>query len=440
MTNEALPETDEIKAKATETAQSRRLEIERITEIVLAVLDAHAKPPIPSVPWYGRWGKFLIDNWTFALSLLALGSLLGASLMYNASPLYYMKQLAASDRELNAKQAKFIFQQDQASRYVSLGKEFLDRGHFDDAFKAFDEALKFDENDVAAGLGKFKAELFKASANGEYDPEVIATRIRFGLQDKDGDLTDEHALTALGDLAFSSGDYETAKHNYDLSIKKRETPEALLGRGNVALYSENAKSAIGFFRRAHQLAPNDISYWVNLASSLSVDGYTNPSSLDQALVEYQGIVNADQEKLLPYIEVALVQLLKADFSASSKTMSYAAPLVETAKVLDLAKNQMPWNLRIDKVDFLFSSPADKRDLFCQLRALTSWLVDDTATTDTELKKLQSKPDRSSVQAESFVKAEVTLLRSRYPNQSSKLEAYMHRLSEGRPLAQVQPGN
>ena len=175
MTNEALPETDEIKAKATETAQSRRLEIERITEIVLAVLDAHAKPPIPSVPWYGRWGKFLIDNWTFALSLLALGSLLGASLMYNASPLYYMKQLAASDRELNAKQAKFIFQQDQASRYVSLGKEFLDRGHFDDAFKAFDEALKFDENDVAAGLGKFKAELFKASANGEYDPEVIAT-------------------------------------------------------------------------------------------------------------------------------------------------------------------------------------------------------------------------------------------------------------------------
>src|SRR5436305_234077 len=123
------------------TEGAQREEVLRIAEIVLTVLEAR-KTTTKSASWQTLIGTFLVERWAFVLSLFAVASLLVASFLYGASPLYYFKQIAISDHELDEKMAKAEFEKRLTTMYVELGNNLLDEGFSKEADDAFAEAQK----------------------------------------------------------------------------------------------------------------------------------------------------------------------------------------------------------------------------------------------------------------------------------------------------------
>jgi tetratricopeptide (TPR) repeat protein len=201
-----------------------REEVERITRIVLAVLDARSTDAGPpgQEPWPKRLGRFLLSQWQLTALLLAAAALMIATAVYGTSPLYYVKQLAINDQELDAKSREFDYSQRMAARYIALGTSLLDQGRFEDAEDAFAEALAFDPHSVAAQLGKHKARVFAPSAGGEFDPAVIEQRITSVFADPGtGQVEDPHALAALGDLMYDTHRYDAAHAYFERAIQNR---------------------------------------------------------------------------------------------------------------------------------------------------------------------------------------------------------------------------
>jgi tetratricopeptide (TPR) repeat protein len=387
-------------------AETNRDEVERITEIVLAVLDARKTTNSAPHPWHIRCAGFIIDKWTFLLSLSAILAVLIASVIYHTSPLYYVKQVATADRELDAKLGKLSFRQTVAGRYVGLGNAYLDRGHFSDAAEAFADALKFDDDNVDASLGKFKSELFQVSGKGDYNPAVISVRIRFALPEND-----VHALTELGDLALEVDDWQKANEYYGLALQQRETPHLQEGMGRLAYQTEHFDAAVTHFARALALAPEELSYEIDLASAYLGLGQSDTAEL----ARYAEIVKRDQERLSPYIEYAMAFGLRGDVAQMRKVVGYALPYFENEKMMALPKNDGIWMFYVAGKRFLFHSEEEKIYYMRMLSAILLALSGDTVEADRQVTKIESSTRDLPASVKGVLAAEVAVLRRQHPD-------------------------
>jgi tetratricopeptide (TPR) repeat protein len=395
-------------------AETNRGEVERITEIVLAVLDARKTTNATPDPWHIRCARFVIDKWAFLLSLAAIVAVGMASVIYHTSPLYYVKQVATADRELDAKLEKFSFQQKMAKRYVGLGNAYLDRGHYPDAAEAFTAAIKYDDDNIDARLGKFKAELFQVSGEGDYDPAVINVRIRFALPEND-----VHALTALGDLALQGNDWQRASQYYELALRRQETPHLRESMGQLAYQTGNLKAAVGHFDRAFALAPEELSYEINLASAVLSLGQSDAAELSR----YADIVRRDRERLFPYVESAMVFGLRGDIAQMQKVVGYALPMFENDKILALPKNDGVWRFYVGGKLYLFHEGDEKVTYLRILNAILLVLSGDTTEANKQVAKIESSPLGLPASVKGMLAAEVAVLRGQHPDLASRLNPY-----------------
>lgn len=411
---------------------SQREEIARITEVVLAVLEARETGSEPSAPWYRTASSWVVENWAFVLSILALLAALAASILYDASPLHYLRQIAADDRELDAKEAQAVFEEDMAQRSVALGDALLDQGLFKDAGKAFVEALSFDKYNLAASKGKLKAELFQVSAAGDFNPAVIAARICFALgSGADCTLQDAHALAALGDLAISTGDAATARGHYERALALRETPHARAGLGLIELEAAEFDKAAVDLQRAVNLAPDNVEYLTNLASALLGAGHKDPQALERALALFAVLVQKDPEQLLPYLEYAQAMRLKGDFAGSLQIIAYAVPLFDDDRILNGPKNTGLWLLLIADQQISFADAETKRRYARHVQGLCTWTAGDTASASALLHRLKGPPTATGVTqaVRAALHAETALLVQRHPGMAETIDSYRAVLAE-----------
>jgi tetratricopeptide (TPR) repeat protein len=322
---------------ASTPGDARAEEIERITRVVLAVLDAKGAQRSEERSRAARLRDFLLTNWPVTTLLLSVAALGIAAFFYDASPGYYFKQLAISDRELDAKEQQFAYEQAMAEKHIALGRALLDQGRFKDAGAAFTEALGFDKHSVEARLGKFKAEFFSPSSEKQFDPAVVEQRIAtlfmnlgtggvydmsqmsdtqtFALLTNPGSrgVYDPHALTALGDLMFEAGRDDEARFYYGRAIALRpELAHAHAGLAAIAFEENDFATAAEAMQKAHDLAPSHPDYRTNLAAALLYAG----RHVD-AIDHYQEIFKIDQEKLSPYLECALAFRMQGNFGKAS---------------------------------------------------------------------------------------------------------------------------
>ncbi len=113
--------------------------------------------------------------------------------------------------------------------HYQLGAEALQAGRREDALREFDEALRFDDHDAVAHLGKGLAlQVFGRVQDAERE-------YRRPIELKP-DLSDAH--NALGQLLATTGRLEEAVHEFDLALGNMLYREAYVARCNKgqALY------------------------------------------------------------------------------------------------------------------------------------------------------------------------------------------------------------
>jgi tetratricopeptide (TPR) repeat protein len=394
-------------------------EIDRITRVVLAVLNAEEAQRSEPRSGVARLRDFFLGNWQLTALLLSAAVLAGASLIYGASPFHYFKELAVSDRELDAKERQFAYEQSMAKKHIALGLALLDQGRFKDSASAFETALSLDEHSVDARLGKFKAEFFAPSSEKQFDPAVIEQRIEtVYTNSKTGDIEDPHALAALGDLMFATGRTDEARSYYKRAIDARpQLAHAHAKLAEIAFEESNFVAAADAMQKAYDLAKSNPDYRTNLASALLYAG-----KYDDAINRYQEIFRIDQEKLSPYLECALAYRLEGEFQKSLTIIEYALDSFD--KVLKLPKNSSSdWLFIVNGTRYYLTNSDEKRGYAYRTAELSAYLAGNTA----EQKRLNEGdygPDLPVPQAiRDAIGAELTELHQRQPAISSALDAY-----------------
>jgi len=407
--NTPAPSNSAQKSRAYNKRNAGHEDIRRITEIVLNVLRHSADDGPVGVHWISRFGSWVVERWAFILSVVAALTLIGASVIYGASPLFYLRQIAAEDRKLDAAEQKRNFELEMSSRSIKYGNALLDQGLFEDARSAFDEALGLNPYSVEAGVGRIKASLFDASKNRQFDRAVIAARICFSFAEGDDcNLRDVHAITALADLAASGGDGGSAASYYEKSLSTRETSYAHHGRGLVAYQSGDYAKSANELLRAVALSPERIEFRVNLASAFLALGQKDNEMLDRAISELQIISERDKENLSHYVEYAFAYRWKGMIDESNQIMQYAIELSENADLMRLPKNAGPWVFVIGDSSIWVGDDKSKIMFLKYMRSLGMWLIGDQKDM-IELEK--ASPEQMEI-IDSALGAEIALIRER----------------------------
>ncbi len=291
-------------------------------------------------PWWRRLWRFLLDHWGFTAFAASVAMLVVAGVVYGTSPLYWAKQVAVADRELDRKQAKLDFDRDMAEHYLDLGNKLLDVWKMEEARKAFEDALKLDPTNQAAGFGLIKANAFAVAEPGQYDAEVAERRLSLILE---ADPNDPHALAGLGDLYYFLGDLQKAAEYYGRAVKQRETlAHAYFGLGMIALGQPKPdyRGAADHMGEAAKLSPHNWRYRNNRAQALADLGDS-----DAAIAEYRQLSRLDPELILPYLERAVVHRKRAtddDLGAIVQIARYVQGLFGLEKVANADKNRGLW--------------------------------------------------------------------------------------------------
>ena len=178
--------------------------------------------------------------------------------------------------------------------YLEKGVTHSRKKQFEDAIKAYNNAIKLDPNNISAYNGKGNAyddlKMYKEAIKAynmaiKLDPNNTLAYINKGIALKNQDKHDE--ALKLYDLAIKINPYDTkafnckgnalddlkkfreAIKNYDISIKINPNDPAVHINKGISLYHfEKYEEAIKSFNHAIKLDPNDIFAYINKGKSL----------------------------------------------------------------------------------------------------------------------------------------------------------------------------
>ncbi len=347
---------------------------------------------------------------TFAF-LAVLGVLFISYWGYGASPLYYFKQLAVADQELDRKQRQFEMESQLSDQFNELGNRFLNLGKYEDAAQAFQESLTLNKYNAHAQFGLFKAKLLQPSQAKQADLSVIRQRIELLLKHHPDD---PHGLVARALWNYNLGQSQVAETMFRQVVSRHpEVSEALYGLATLKIRKPDYPEAISLLEQATEQAPFEARYWNNLAYA-----YYQNEQYAQATQAYGKTRLLDGDYALPWLEEAQVVLLdKENVERSQVLVKQFLKLMSDEKVSRLPKNQAAYLVVTTQGTIRLSTQDMKRSLAHRFLALLHFLNNQPDLSQQALHQsfcLSLDPAESSRVNDALKHYEAKLVKS-YPN-------------------------
>ena len=401
-------------------------EVERIVAVVLATLAAREGGA--ARPSRLRAG---LDALKAYLPVLVLASsalaLVVAAVVYGASPLYYVKRLAVQDAELDAQRRLAEHDRELAGRLAELGRRLLAQGRFADAQNAFAEARELAPSDVAVSLGLRKAEVFRRSAAGDYDPAVVGLRLRTlfaGVAGDDGDcaadaICDPVALAVLGDHLRETGRVEAAREHYHAALAR--DPEVVIahaGLGELAFARADPEAAAAHYERALARAPDAPLVRGALAAAL-----VRAERLDEALPHFEAAVALDPDQLATRADYARALRRSGRLDDAYGLVRAVLSHLDDDALWNELSNRALWELSIDGTPHYLQSRSEKIAYFHLSASLAAAFGGRIELARTHVASVPA--EHRELRA---IIAEVNFLKRLYPRQASRLDSFRRLLT------------
>jgi tetratricopeptide (TPR) repeat protein len=389
-----------------------RDDIEGIVQKVLRIIEEREAEKQAGIPPWKKGMDFITQYW-FLTSVIIF---IIACLVFGASVLYPFKQFQIADQEVDQKQRKFEFEQKLAPHFLTLANELMNIGKYQDAAKAYGQAIKLDAANIEARFGLQKARLLDRSEEKQFDAEVIARRIKVVQRFRPDD---SHALAAKAQLDYDTGDKEAAKNHWNDALKNNpKLAQAHFGLAILAFEDKRYDDAVKSLKEATTLAPLHWQYQNNLASAL-----THQKSYKEALPVYQKVWALDPDALLPYLEGARALLFSGHMDNALMALNRLIAGLRDKKLSGLKKNQGVWFFSTGGGEAALSGLPMKQAYAYQLRSVAHHLYKSKEQAGSDFQTGRSLAPKDQSELKTLLAHDLKLLIEAQPGAAERINKF-----------------
>ncbi len=233
-----------------------------------------------------------------------------------------------------------------APRYVYLANEFQKKGeqsfkngHYEEALKSFQSALTISQSEILevnidtnliynASLASYESDLLDQSADylillNSYDFSPNVSHLLFDVYLEKGDTLEaeevliegiekykesEDLVLLLADNLYNRSEWERAINILDsASVKQPQRSIFPFTQGLIYQKNEQYREAIDAFEKAHELAPDDLLIYVNIATcyyniGVEIDEYARTINLNRRVLEERAKADKAFENSLKWLD------------------------------------------------------------------------------------------------------------------------------------------
>ncbi|MFD2966287.1 tetratricopeptide repeat protein [Sphingobacterium bambusae] len=219
-----------------------------------------------------------------------------------------------------------------------LGNDLLNLGYWSVALGEFQDALRTDKFSKKASWGIFKCQIGMDIKDRRYPVEVLQKKI--DLISAHG-KRDAHAAYFSGMLSREGDDYNKTIGHFKLAIEYDSSfSDAYYRLGMIyeTVDALDTREASGYYKKAYQLSPLNLTYINNYAYIKHQIGEYN-----EAIELYDKQIRLDKDDLLPYLTKSHAHLKLLDIKASVELINKLIYKLENQPtLLESELNSMQW--------------------------------------------------------------------------------------------------
>ncbi len=364
-------------------------------------------------------GSYVVNHWSFFVSIISVLTLLIGCLVYNVSPIHTIREISIKQHQENLKNDFIEYHND-------LGTQFLKLEQYDAARSEFKQVLEVDPLNQQARTGLRECEVFKDISNTSSDPEIT----KMELDEMMNENTSSPLIYLyLGDFALRIGDQKTALAYYQKSIDLDNTvADAYFNMGRIYDQQNQTDKAMEYYNKALNLSNMDLKF-INGIAYL----YYEKKDYPKAIKLYNYIYLLDSKYLLPYYSYSNSYRLLGNLNSALRYQELLIELLDDNNITNLEINKdHGWYLYANskKSIYLENDPERKYYAYYSI-ALTYYLLGDEKKTIEYVKRANDLHIAKHLEsdAKELIDFDIKNLQVEQPNFKNKTADFKNRFLE-----------